>query len=727
LPSADFVNSIAQRSDGIPLHIEELVAADPHSAVLETVADAVGYRLERLDPVGQSVVSSASVIGRSFDVSLLEKVVAETPDTISSALRAATELHILVRHEDGSYGFRHSIICDIAYDRVPPRDRPLIHSAVAKAAALARLGRAFVSEHFERAGEHQLAFDHALGAAEEAERVSAHRDAADLYARAARTMPATTDPRLAASVHERLATELAASDSNENAAEHFEAAMRLYTELGDDLAVAALVPQLMAMRHLAGEPLAERVALADTAVESIANNRNPSANAVRVRLLGALAAAYMLDRRLSESIAHGEHALELAGNDMLEETIDIRISVGASLVFLARGEEGWAMLELAIRDAQTAGFERAASRGFRMIGSSASVLLEYPRALEWIAEGLAYTAKTERWNDHHYLVAHSAHVNWALGRWPESHEAARRSLTDGHGITTRITGLLVIGFLALARGRNQEALRALNESLELGERIGEVQRTAPAMWGLAELALREGRADEAERWCESGCAASEAISDVAYLFPFVVTGVRAHLKRRNVTAAKEWVERCARAIGLRPLAGTEHAVSHARGLVAMAEGHTGKARELLESALDGWIALGRRWEAVHCLVDLAECARRSRRHSDAVALLARATTLTDGAEGLERVVDSLVVTSRGVGALSAREFEVAGLIATGATNREIALALTIAPKTASAHVEHILAKLGVSRRAEIASWVAGQPGSRGRIPGQLDSSTTSAE
>jgi hypothetical protein len=40
------------------------------------------------------------------------------------------------------------------------------------------------------------------------------------------------------------------------------------------------------------------------------------------------------------------------------------------------------------------------------------------------------------------------------------------------------------------------------------------------------------------------------------------------------------------------------------------------------------------------------------------------------------------------------------------TNAEIADELAIAPKTASAHVEHILAKLGVTRRAEIAAWTA---------------------
>jgi DNA-binding CsgD family transcriptional regulator len=56
--------------------------------------------------------------------------------------------------------------------------------------------------------------------------------------------------------------------------------------------------------------------------------------------------------------------------------------------------------------------------------------------------------------------------------------------------------------------------------------------------------------------------------------------------------------------------------------------------------------------------------------------------------------------------LSTRELEVARLVAGGATNREIALALAIAPRTASAHIEHILRKLGVARRTQIAAWAA---------------------
>jgi DNA-binding CsgD family transcriptional regulator len=76
-------------------------------------------------------------------------------------------------------------------------------------------------------------------------------------------------------------------------------------------------------------------------------------------------------------------------------------------------------------------------------------------------------------------------------------------------------------------------------------------------------------------------------------------------------------------------------------------------------------------------------------------------------------VDELTRVARGRGSLdepwlplTTREFEVARLIADGMTNAEIAGELSIAPKTASAHVEHILAKLGVARRAEIATWVA---------------------
>ena len=55
--------------------------------------------------------------------------------------------------------------------------------------------------------------------------------------------------------------------------------------------------------------------------------------------------------------------------------------------------------------------------------------------------------------------------------------------------------------------------------------------------------------------------------------------------------------------------------------------------------------------------------------------------------------------------LTGRELEVAELVAEGLTNHSIARRLSIAPRTAEAHVENIRRKLEVRSRAQIAAWV----------------------
>ncbi|MEV6153510.1 LuxR C-terminal-related transcriptional regulator [Nonomuraea sp. NPDC052129] len=55
--------------------------------------------------------------------------------------------------------------------------------------------------------------------------------------------------------------------------------------------------------------------------------------------------------------------------------------------------------------------------------------------------------------------------------------------------------------------------------------------------------------------------------------------------------------------------------------------------------------------------------------------------------------------------LTRRETEIAQLVAQGMTNKQIAAALVIAPRTAEGHIEHILNKLGFNSRAQIAVWV----------------------
>ncbi|MEU2255003.1 protein kinase [Nocardia xishanensis] len=58
--------------------------------------------------------------------------------------------------------------------------------------------------------------------------------------------------------------------------------------------------------------------------------------------------------------------------------------------------------------------------------------------------------------------------------------------------------------------------------------------------------------------------------------------------------------------------------------------------------------------------------------------------------------------------LTKRERQVADLVAQGLTNKQIAAKLVISQRTAQGHVEHILAKLGFTSRAQIAAWIVDQ-------------------
>ena len=58
--------------------------------------------------------------------------------------------------------------------------------------------------------------------------------------------------------------------------------------------------------------------------------------------------------------------------------------------------------------------------------------------------------------------------------------------------------------------------------------------------------------------------------------------------------------------------------------------------------------------------------------------------------------------------LTRRERQVAELVAKGLTNREIAAQLYLSERTAQTHVQHILTKLGLSNRSQIAVWVIGR-------------------
>jgi non-specific serine/threonine protein kinase len=79
--------------------------------------------------------------------------------------------------------------------------------------------------------------------------------------------------------------------------------------------------------------------------------------------------------------------------------------------------------------------------------------------------------------------------------------------------------------------------------------------------------------------------------------------------------------------------------------------------------------------------------------------LARANTVASSAKDKLPMVETTKVD-----ALSPREREVLQLVAEGETDREIAAALFLSPRTVNTHVANILAKLGVASRRDAAAW-----------------------
>ncbi|NBH03956.1 helix-turn-helix transcriptional regulator, partial [Amycolatopsis sp. SID8362] len=58
------------------------------------------------------------------------------------------------------------------------------------------------------------------------------------------------------------------------------------------------------------------------------------------------------------------------------------------------------------------------------------------------------------------------------------------------------------------------------------------------------------------------------------------------------------------------------------------------------------------------------------------------------------------------GGLTRREAEVAAHVADGLTNKQVAALMHISERTAETHVQHILTKLGLANRTQIAAWTA---------------------
>ena len=725
----EVAEAVYERTDGIPLHIEELLGALSAEArandlaireatVPDTIEDAVLSRISHRSEEAQAVARAGAIIGRCFNAEALAGIMDVPQETIEPPLQELIDHFVLdPPGPRGVYDFRHQLLRDAIYRSVPVGDRRRFHARAGEfGTVLEGQSEIHSSLHYELAGLRRRAYETALAGARDVARLAAHREAFELYRRAVDNAPDDLSPSERGELLDAYGIQAGAIEEIDISERMATEAAAAFRAAGEPARAILAISGVLPMWRRNGRPVSERLALA--AELSAELDQLPESRDVELAR-GEVALYVGIMHTDARSLPQARVALGTArtiGKQLGD--VDLETFAGAleGVITFLEGDVHAALADLGAvgRAAERAGHEAAGVGAFRDAATLAVSAMDYATAARSIEAGLRYADSIEQSHCAHVMSATSAMVAWAGADWMEAGARARQAVAD-HGCRRAAeTARWTLGYVAMGRGDLQAAGTELTVAYDFGVNSEAIDMILPPLWGLAEVALRAGEPERASALCHEALDRAQSVGDRVLLVPFVVTGVRAEQAAGRPSAAATWLEACAATLAEVPGVATP-ALEHGRGLVALADGATGVARGALEAAVRGWDEKGRIWEATWARLDLAHCLIRSNRFAEAVPLAVEGRAVASRLDSLPLAdrADALLQMARGRAPdaepwrpLTAREYAVARLISEGLTNAEIADTLGIAPKTASSHVEHILAKLGASRRAEIATWAS---------------------
>ncbi len=371
-----------------------------------------------------------------------------------------------------------------------------------------------------------------------------------------------------------------------------------------------------------------------------------------------------------------------------DPTIGLRLAGALWWYWHARNHlgEGRRWLEAALAH-RGKGSARLRAKALTGAGALATWQGDLPQALVWLELGLAsWRELADRANIADTLnhLGRAARVRGdharAASYYLES-LALRRALGHRRGIadTTNNLGIVLLlqGDLGQARAFLEESLalhRALSNTYGIGASLNQLCRVAVERGDYAQATcyLLEGLSITQELDFQMGIA--ECLEDAARL----ASAQGQPLDAARLYGAADALRRTIHT----PLAPGDRPI-HERHVAASRGGCDGAA----------WLAA---WQT-GCAMSLHEA-------------IARARAIAESGSGLA-VPPAPPARAESFAGLTPREREVAALVARGLTNKQIAAALIIGTRSVDSHVAHILRKLGLATRAQIAAWITERTGS----------------
>jgi DNA-binding CsgD family transcriptional regulator len=693
---------IAREAHGNPLFLRELERTGGPD-LPATVLGAVERELAELPPDARRLLEGAAVAGDPFDPELAAAGAARPADADALDALVAADLVRATGHGRG-FAFRHPLVRRAVYDVAPPCWRLQAHERVA--AALERRGaapavRAYHVARFARPGE-EAAVD-LLSAAAGSAAATAPASAARWYAEALALVPETDTPRRAgllgplafslcdagrleegrAAMLDALALTprdvplVVAVTEVEGLMGHFAAARARLVEALEDAPPEERPALWLALASRASydgapEELAHWVALAATADDPLLRAGAEGCAALAELRAGEPArAAPLLDTATAR--------LRAADDDALAGRLNSAAHVTQALLMAER----WG--DVVALSARALALARRTHQGRQLIplliyrsGAHASLLDLHTAHRE--IEGAEESARLQR------LPHALATVLWQsalIHHWRGEAAEARREAGEYHEITAGFeqTALIVTGACSLtAIGAEGDPERTIDAIVRAGG--AELERVIPAwkpavLLALVRAAIRLDRLEDAGRWA--------ALAELLPAAPG--SQVRAASARAEVllarTRAPEAAALALEAVESAERAGARRDAADARllaGRALGAAGETERAKAMLQRMATDAAEGG-------ALRLLEAAARELRRLGTRVSSAGRRAART--------------------GELTERENQIASLVGTGRTNKEVALELFLSEKTVEGALTRVYAKLGVRSRTELALLVQG--------------------